>query len=143
MATFFVGLSIHIIKDKKQQPYQNFDYSHQDSLFNSINYKDEAEPAEQKNVEKNIDSQQELLDFRNNKKQESLSTETLDNEKININTAGIDNLVLLPGIGTKTAEKIIDYRNKVGKFNKIEDLLNIKGIGNSKLERIKKYITVK
>ena len=65
------------------------------------------------------------------------------NEKVNINTANQTELETLPGIGTATAEKIIDYRNKNGKFSSIEDILNVKGIGNAKYENIKESICVK
>lgn len=63
--------------------------------------------------------------------------------KININTADIKQLNTLPGIGDATAQKIIDYRNENGKFNSIEDIKNVKGIGDSKYEKIKEYITIK
>lgn len=65
------------------------------------------------------------------------------NEKVNINTANQTELETLPGIGTATAEKIIDYRNKNGKFSSIEDIQNVKGIGNAKYEKIKESICVK
>lgn len=65
------------------------------------------------------------------------------NEKVNINTANQTELETLPGIGTATAEKIIDYRNKNGKFSRIEDIQNVKGIGNAKYENIKESICVK
>lgn len=65
------------------------------------------------------------------------------NEKVNINTANQTELETLPGIGTATAEKIIDYRNKNGKFSSIEDIQNVKGIGNAKYENIKESICVK
>lgn len=65
------------------------------------------------------------------------------NEKVNINTANQTELETLPGIGTATAEKIIDYRNKNGKFSSIEDIQNVKGIGNAKYENIKENICVK
>lgn len=65
------------------------------------------------------------------------------NEKVNINTADQTELETLPGIGTATAEKIIDYRNKNGKFSSIEDIQNVKGIGNAKYENIKESICVK
>lgn len=65
------------------------------------------------------------------------------NEKVNINTANQTELETLPGIGTATAEKIIDYRNKNGKFSSIEDIQNVKGIGNTKYENIKESICVK
>ncbi len=62
---------------------------------------------------------------------------------MNINTANQTELETLPGIGTATAEKIIDYRNKNGKFSSIEDIQNVKGIGNAKYENIKESICVK
>lgn len=63
--------------------------------------------------------------------------------KVNINTANQTELETLPGIGTATAEKIIDYRNKNGKFENIEDIQNVKGIGDAKFENIKESICIK
>jgi len=60
--------------------------------------------------------------------------------KININTASIEELISLPGIGPKTAERIYEYRKKHGKFKDVNELLNVKGIGPKKLEKIKPYI---
>lgn len=62
--------------------------------------------------------------------------------KININTASAAELIALPGIGEKTAEKIIAYRKENGKFKKIEDIQNVKGIAEKKFEKIKNMITV-
>jgi comEA protein len=58
-------------------------------------------------------------------------------EKINLNTASIEQLQSLPGIGPSTAKSIVEYRTKVGKFNRIEEIINIKGIGEKKFEKIK------
>lgn len=62
--------------------------------------------------------------------------------KININTADKQLLVTLPGIGPKTAKKIIGWRLKNGKFSDISQLKQIKGIGDKKLERIKPFLTI-
>lgn len=61
---------------------------------------------------------------------------------ININTATLAELDNLPGIGPSTAQKIIEYREENGKFKKIEDIQNVKGIGEAKYEDIKEKITV-
>ena len=63
--------------------------------------------------------------------------------KININKATQTELETIPGIGPSTALKIIDYREENGKFNSIEDIKNVSGIGDAKYEKMKDYITVK
>ena len=60
---------------------------------------------------------------------------------ININTADLSQLTLLPGIGEVTAQRILDYRRANGRFSKIEELLNIEGIGPSRFTKIMDYIT--
>ena len=60
---------------------------------------------------------------------------------ININTASIDELKTLPSIGESKAKNIIEYRED-NPFEVIEDIKNVKGIGNSLFEKIKDYITV-
>ena len=61
---------------------------------------------------------------------------------VSINSAGIEELTTLPGIGKTTAQKIIDYRQKKGSFLSLEELMNVKGIGKSKYEKIKGSITL-
>ena len=56
--------------------------------------------------------------------------------KVDINTAGIDELKSLPGIGEKTAEKIINIRNELGEFNTLEDLMLVSGIGSKTFYQI-------
>ena len=62
---------------------------------------------------------------------------------VNINTASETELEELPGIGASIAGRIIEYRNKNGKFKSIEDIKNVTGIGDSKFEKIKESIRVK
>lgn len=62
---------------------------------------------------------------------------------VNINTAAQSELEMIPGIGPSTALKIIEYRKENGKFNSIEDIKNVKGIGDAKFNSMKEYITVK
>jgi len=63
-------------------------------------------------------------------------------EKINLNSATAEQLQSVPGIGPSTAKSILDYRAKVGKFNKIEEIINVKGIGEKKFQKIKDRLTV-
>ena len=60
---------------------------------------------------------------------------------VNLNTASAEELSQLKGIGTSTAEKIVQYR-KEHKFEKIEDLMSVKGIGQKKYDSIKKELSV-
>jgi len=64
------------------------------------------------------------------------------NSKININTATVEELDSLPGIGPAIAAKIVAYREQNGKFKSIEDIMNVSGIGQSKFNNIKDFITV-
>jgi competence protein ComEA len=61
---------------------------------------------------------------------------------LNLNTATIDQLETLPGIGRKTAERILEYRAKSGGFKKIEELMNVKGIGEKSFLKLKPLVTV-
>ncbi|MBC8531027.1 ComEA family DNA-binding protein [Gehongia tenuis] len=65
-----------------------------------------------------------------------------DVEKININTAGKEQLMELPGIGEVKAEAIIAYRESSGGFHAVEELLNVKGIGEKTLEKLKPLVSI-
>ena len=62
--------------------------------------------------------------------------------KININTASQEQFEQIKGIGPGLAKKIIEYRESHGNFEKVEDLINVKGIGEKKLEKMKDIITI-
>ena len=72
-------------------------------------------------------------------KEMSNSNEVVDN-KVSINDGTKEELMTLSGIGEVKAQAIIDYRNKNGKFSKIEDLMNVSGIGESTYNQIKDNI---
>ena len=71
-----------------------------------------------------------------------ITTQPKENKKININTATLEELITLNGLGESKAKSIIEYRNNNGLFNSIEDLLNVKGIGQKIFEGIKEFIEV-
>ena len=71
-----------------------------------------------------------------------ISNPSSESSLININTASKEELMKLNGIGEVIADRIIEYRNK-NKFEKIEDIKNVSGIGDGMYEKIKDYITVR
>jgi len=68
--------------------------------------------------------------------------EVVENPIIDINTATAEQLQLIRGIGPKLAARIINYRNENGKFETINDIMNVRGVGSSKFEKIKENLKV-
>ena len=79
-----------------------------------------------------------VIEETNNTQTDAPSTDG----KIDINTASLAQLQLLPGVGPSLAQRIIDYRKQNGPFRTIEDIMNVTGIGEKKFEQIKDYIKV-
>jgi comEA protein len=61
---------------------------------------------------------------------------------VNINTAPVEQLERLPGVGPKTAARIVEYRQKNGGFKKVEELMNVRGIGEKAFLKMKNQLTV-
>ncbi len=63
-------------------------------------------------------------------------------EPVDVNRADEEQLQTVPGIGPATARRIIDWRTEHGSFERLEDLLNVRGIGVTTLEKLRPYVTV-
>lgn len=63
-------------------------------------------------------------------------------EKVNINTATSEQFAAIKGIGKKKAQAIVDYRQEIGDFISLEQLLNVKGIGKGTLKKIEPFLTL-
>lgn len=103
--------------------------------------------------DKNINLAQKLTDgsklyfpFKGEKPPTSQNSSTVLSQqsggKINLNTASLNELDTLPGIGPVTSQKIINYREKNGPFTKVEDLLKVPGIGDKLFSQLKDLITL-
>ena len=90
--------------------------------------------------------QEDLKDVNNTKDIENAEIKNenteKDSSKININTATLEELDKLPGVGEATANKIISHREENGQFKNIEDIKNVNGIGDKKFEKMKELICV-
>jgi len=72
-----------------------------------------------------------------------IKKETQARKIVNINTAGKRDLLVLNGIGPTLARRIISYRKEYGSFDSKEDIMNVKGIGPHKFNKIKDFIVIK
>jgi comEA protein len=126
--------------DERVEPVE-FDYSRKDSLFRAAGDKINLH-NNGGNGDKKFDYKQEVLDFNTQNFIDVKTEKTSAEKSINLNTAGIEELMRIPGIGEKTAEKILQYRNENGSFRQLEQLQEIKGIGSKKFNLIKIYVYI-
>ncbi|MEJ2617772.1 MAG: ComEA family DNA-binding protein [Ignavibacteriaceae bacterium] len=138
---FIIGLGAkYIFFQSSVANAEKYDYSTQDSIFNSIKIH-ESKLRDKEIDSKTVDYKQEVLDFNTTNFKNS-KKDVPPEKSININKASLEDLIKIPGIGQKTAGNIIDFREKITRFKKLDDILNVKGIGTSKLNKIKKYIYI-
>ena len=149
------GLLLKLTKNFLMPGTDSFDYSRADRVFG--NYVNRLTAYGTDSLDKNdsndfLRNEKEItdnngkipdstgkIDSKKNKK--GSKEEKLKGRVININSAPKEELMMLPGIGESTAEKILMYRKEHGGFKKIEDIQKIKGIGKKKFEKLKPYIS--
>jgi competence ComEA-like helix-hairpin-helix protein len=88
-----------------------------------------------KTIEINSDGRLNLLEMKSSKK-------LILNIPININRATSLDLMMVPGIGDKTAERIVHFRREIGGFKRMEDLMKTRGIKEKKFEKLRQYFCI-
>ena len=133
-AVFIIGLIVKSLNwENGSTAKNNFDYTAMDSIFYSL---DSLKSNQSGN--NLLNSKVDISDFNINKKKHELSEKS-----INLNKASLEELIMLPGVGVKTAQNILAYRKASGGFNNIEELMEVERIGESKFNKIKKYVYVR
>jgi comEA protein len=130
---------------KKDLP--GFDYSHSDLKFEKSVSKAFSELNRQlkdnkdnEKLEMFISAKDSLESFFDNQKDKT-NNQIIVN-KVNINLALEKDFEQLPGIGPVIAERIVSYREKINKFKSINEITEVKGIGQKKFDAIKNYLTI-
>jgi DNA uptake protein ComE-like DNA-binding protein len=117
-------------RDNGLASYKQFDYSKEDSAFLSSGSGNDSAGSSDKD---------DILEL-NKKKSDKFPNKIIAAvNSINLNTAGIPELITIPDIGQKTAVRIIEMRTRLGKFKSLNELLKVKNISSKKLAKIKKY----
>ncbi len=128
-----IGLTLKFVRYESKTK-RAYDYSEQDSLFNSYYKTNSRVRIKNKSEKKSLDFSEE----KSNLNIKFANTQNL----VNVNSASSEELKKLPGVGEKTARAIIEYRTRHGKFERKEELMNVKGIGKKKFEKFKSLIKI-
>ena len=131
------AIGFNYFTGSKSAPFhKTFNYAKEDSLFTAASIADNSEEDSLAAV------RNEVLDINSKKEHKFTEKKAPAAKSVNLNSADIKQLVMLPGIGERTAELILQYRSKIGKFSDINQLDKVKGIGAKKLEKIRPYIVI-
>ena len=139
---FLLGF-VYVEFIKKEGNDKEFiDYTKQDSLFYYYSNLNPEIDIEDSTLISNLEIKKRVLELSDTIEYVKKDISTLAEKSINLNKAGLSDLVKLPGIGEKTAEKIVQLRNEKGKFKRLEELMEVKGIGEVKFNKIKKFLYI-
>lgn len=136
IAMLSIGLGIKFYKSMPEYKNKKFSYAKEDSLFAYFNNLD---------LDTSTTEYDPLLINKTPfiaKNQQQAYVKKAFSGKLNLNTASVDQLTNLPGIGVKTAEQIFAYRKRVGTIKSLDELLNVKGVGEKKISKLKAYLTL-
>lgn len=142
------SLTYQRVQNSKSESLQkiedNADYSKRsfDDLEDSNSKKNNKNGESDYGIESS-ESDESSESSKSNESREVSESNKSGTLRININTATVDQLQSLKGIGPKTAARIIAHRKRVGGFNSLEDLLQIKGIGTKTLNKFRGNVEVK
>jgi DNA uptake protein ComE-like DNA-binding protein len=137
--TFAAGFSYkNFFRDNGLSSYRNFDYSRVDSAFFSSGVEKDSADNIQSDGNKDY-----ILELNKNDIKKIPAKIIASKKSIDLNNADIQVLTTLPNVGMKTAERIIELRTKLGRFNNFNELLSVKNIGAKRLAIIKKYAYIK
>jgi len=140
---FILGfVYVEFIKNDEAAEYKHIDYSKQDSLFEYYSNLNPEFDLDDPRLDSNLEIKKRVLELSDTTAYVKKDISSLNEKSININIAGVNELVKLPGIGEKTAEKIVQLRNERGKFKRLEEIMDVKGIGEVKFNKIKKFLYI-
>lgn len=141
LAIFLAGFTyVKFVKGGNEATYKEFDYSKEESLLLKSEQGDSNEgnivPVDEDSVRKQV------LELKDKSYETTIKKEPAE-KSINLNTASKADLMKISGIGEKTAMNILSYRAKIGKFSAMDELMNVKGIGETKFVKFRKYLFIK
>jgi len=141
IAIFLAGFTyIKVIRGGTEATYKEFDYSKEESSLLKSEQGDSLEEASLSGGKDSIRKQ--VLELKEKPYKTNTKKEPAE-KSINLNTASREELMKISGVGEKTAGNIFSYREKEGKFKTLDELMNVKGIGEAKLAKFKKYLFIK
>ncbi len=108
----------------------------------SFHYTKKISQPNDKLPDESVDIKAEVLELKPLNFEQNKKPPLPEEKSININKAGMNQLISLPGIGEKTAQKIILLRDERGGLKNVEELMDVRGIGKVKFNKIKKFLYI-